>query len=107
MKFISPKTDFAFKKIWLDRLEPAEELVVVFRIFLREIRPLPAKILSRRGLVVLDLAQVNKPRHTANDLVFERAFLTRKHAFHDLVPVVLRGIRQQNITAAFRARQKV
>ena len=67
--------DLVFEKVGCHGLEPAEKLFVVFRIVLREMGPLPAEILRRLGLVLLDLAEIRKTRHAANDLVFARALL--------------------------------
>ena len=46
--------DFALKEFGLYRLQPAEKLRVILRVFLRKVRPLPAKILRRLGLFLLD-----------------------------------------------------
>src|SRR5436189_2820942 len=79
------ENDLVLKKVGFDRLQPAKKLFVIFRVFLRKMRPLPAKILRRLGLVILYLFEVGKSRHAAYDLVFARALFARQYAVDDLL----------------------
>src|SRR5688572_32310343 len=99
------KHDLSFKKVGGHGLEPAEKLLVVFRVLLSEVRPLPAEVLRGLGLVFFDLAEVSKPRHASHDLIFPSALLTCEHALDDLVAVVLASVSEQDVAAAGGARE--
>ena len=88
-----------------DYVLPAEKLIVVFWVFLGKMRPLPAKILSCLGFVLLDLVEVCKSRNAAQHPIFPSTFLTRQHAFDDFFIVILARVSQQNIASAGRTRQ--
>ena len=97
------ENDFIFEKFGFDRLQPAEKLLVVFFVFLRKMRPLPAEIFGSFGFVLLDFRQIGKTRNAAHDLVFTRAFFARQNPFDDFLIFIFARIRQQNIAAAGRA----
>ncbi len=86
--------DLILKKILFNGLEPAKELLVVLWVFLGEICPLPAEILGRRGLIFLDLCEIDETRNAANDLVLTVAFLACQNALDDLFVVVFACVRQ-------------
>jgi len=97
------KHDLILEKLRLNRLQPAEKLIEIFRIFLCKMRPLPAEILRRLRLVRLDLPKIGKTRNSAHDLILAVALLARQHALNDLFVVVLTSVRQQNVPTTRRA----
>src|ERR1700741_1664951 len=78
------------KKLRLHGRKPAEKLLRVMLVGLREMLPLPPEALGSRAFVTLDFREIREPRYTASDRKRPRAPRTAQLALHDLFRFRLR-----------------
>jgi hypothetical protein len=94
------RTTLPSKNSRFDRLQPAQELVGVFGVFLSKVRPLPTEIFRRFGFILLRSC---RDRQTADP---RSTLYSRVHFLHESTPSMislssyLPAFDQQNITAA-------
>ena len=95
--------DLATKKLRRDGRDPAEKLLRVTRVFLREVLPLPTEVVGGRLLVALHRGEIGETRNARGDWKRSPATETTQGAFHYLLTF---GARDEEVERAVARRTR-
>src|SRR6267143_3892253 len=80
------ENDLVLKKLRRYRRDPAEELICIELVGVREVLPLPAKAFGGRCFVCFQSFTADKARHAARDWKSRFASNAHQPSLHDLLP---------------------